>query len=172
VRESELLYDWRFTANRSPLRLRTSKFIFQLRLRSLCNVLSDERMGLTFTIAAGPRQSSHSQVRVPRDSWPYFTVSDSRLPQPGGPGPPVYISPRNRVARLYVQTLAWDEREYCADEPFKYLILFIEWHINRQNNNSNNKQWTSYLEDWGSKFLRNVRKYVPDVTSHEIRSIF
>jgi hypothetical protein len=30
-------------------------------------------------------------VRVPRDSWPYFTVSDSRLPQPGGSGPRVYI---------------------------------------------------------------------------------
>jgi hypothetical protein len=39
----------------------------------------------------GPRQHSHSQVRVQRDSWPYFTVSDSRLPQPGGPGPRVYI---------------------------------------------------------------------------------
>jgi hypothetical protein len=37
-------------------------------------------MGLSFTIAAGPRQRSYSQVRVPRDSWPYFTVSDSRLP--------------------------------------------------------------------------------------------
>jgi hypothetical protein len=37
-------------------------------------------MGLSFTIAAGPRQRSHSQVRVPRDSRPHFTVSDSRLP--------------------------------------------------------------------------------------------
>jgi hypothetical protein len=36
-------------------------------------------MGLPFTIAAGPRQRSHSQVRVPRDSWPHFTVSDSIL---------------------------------------------------------------------------------------------
>jgi hypothetical protein len=40
--------------------------------------LSEERMGLSFTTAAGPRQRSHS--RVPRDSRPYFTVSDSRLP--------------------------------------------------------------------------------------------
>jgi hypothetical protein len=30
--------------------------------------LSDERTGLPFTIAAGPRQLSHSLVRVPRDS--------------------------------------------------------------------------------------------------------
>jgi hypothetical protein len=35
-------------------------------------------MGLSFTTAAGARQRSHS--RVPWDSWPYFTVSDSRLP--------------------------------------------------------------------------------------------
>jgi hypothetical protein len=48
-------------------------------------------MGLSFTIAAGPSQRSHSRVRVPRDSWTYFTVSDSRLPQTGGPGPRVYI---------------------------------------------------------------------------------
>jgi hypothetical protein len=40
-------------------------------------------MGLSFTIAAGPRHRS-PQVRVPQDSWPHFTVSDSRLPQPGG----------------------------------------------------------------------------------------
>jgi hypothetical protein len=38
-------------------------------------------MGLSFTIAAGPRQRSPS----------HFTVSDSRLPQPGGPGPHIYI---------------------------------------------------------------------------------
>jgi hypothetical protein len=47
--------------------------------------------GSAFTIAADPRQSSHSWVGVPRDSWPYFTLSDSRLPQPGGPGPRIYI---------------------------------------------------------------------------------
>jgi hypothetical protein len=43
-------------------------------------VLSDERTDLSFTIAVGPRQRSHSRVRVPWDSRPYFTVSDSRLP--------------------------------------------------------------------------------------------
>jgi hypothetical protein len=48
-------------------------------------------MGLSFTIAAGPCQRCHSQVRLRRDSWPYFTVSDSRLSQPGGPGPLIYI---------------------------------------------------------------------------------
>jgi hypothetical protein len=33
-----------------------------------------------FSIAAGPRQVSHSRVRVPWDSRSYFTLSDSRLP--------------------------------------------------------------------------------------------
>jgi hypothetical protein len=54
--------------------------------------LSDERTGLPFTIAAGARHRSHSQIRFPRDSLPYFTVSDLRLPRPGGPGLHIYIS--------------------------------------------------------------------------------
>jgi hypothetical protein len=48
-------------------------------------------MGLSFTIAAGPSHRSHSQIRVQRDPWPYFTVSDSRLSQPGGSRPRIYI---------------------------------------------------------------------------------
>jgi hypothetical protein len=46
---------------------------------------------LSFTIAAGPRQRSHFWFRVPQESWPYFAVSDSRLPQPGGSGARIYI---------------------------------------------------------------------------------
>jgi hypothetical protein len=42
--------------------------------------LSDERTGLSFTIAAGPSQRSHSLVLAPLDSRPYFTGSDLRLP--------------------------------------------------------------------------------------------
>jgi hypothetical protein len=54
-----------------------------------------ETVGLTvklpFAIAAGSRQSFRSRVRVPGDSWPYFTISDSRLPQPRWRGPRIYI---------------------------------------------------------------------------------
>jgi hypothetical protein len=50
-------------------------------------------MGLSFAIAAGPRHRSHPQVRVPRDSWPHFTVSDSRLPNLEARFPYLY-SPR------------------------------------------------------------------------------
>jgi hypothetical protein len=42
--------------------------------------VSDKRMDLSFTTVAGPRQCSHPQIRVPWDSWPYFTASDSRHP--------------------------------------------------------------------------------------------
>jgi hypothetical protein len=38
--------------------------------------LSDERMGLSFTIAAGAHQRSHSSVRVLWDSRQYFTVPE------------------------------------------------------------------------------------------------
>jgi hypothetical protein len=65
--------------------------------QSLCDILSDERMGLLFTIAAGPRQYSHFQVWVPQDSWPHFAVSNSRLPQPGGPGPHICIPQEHGV---------------------------------------------------------------------------
>jgi hypothetical protein len=51
-----------------------------LLLQSLYNILSHERMSLSFITLASPRQRSHSQTRVPRDSWPHFTVSDARLP--------------------------------------------------------------------------------------------
>jgi hypothetical protein len=46
----------------------------------LWGALSDERTGLSFLYAAGPCQRSLSWVQVPRDSRPYFTVSDLRLP--------------------------------------------------------------------------------------------
>jgi hypothetical protein len=59
-----------------------------------CGALSDEITGLPFTIAASPRQRTHSRVRVPGDSWPYFTVSDSR--------PPTW---RTKSPYLYLQAL-------------------------------------------------------------------
>jgi hypothetical protein len=54
-------------------------------------------MGLSFTIPAGPRQSRNFRVRVTRDSWPYFTVSDSKLPQPVGSGVHIYIAQEQGV---------------------------------------------------------------------------
>jgi hypothetical protein len=94
--ESELLYDWRFTAYQlvlatSPLRPTTRIFIFQINTCGFSPYVTPSLMSLSFRIAPGPGQHSHSQVQVPRDSWPHFTVSDPRLPQPGGPGQRIYI---------------------------------------------------------------------------------
>jgi hypothetical protein len=47
--------------------------------RFLWGALSDETTALSFTFAAGPRQRSYFRVLVPWVSWPYFTLSDSRL---------------------------------------------------------------------------------------------
>jgi hypothetical protein len=67
--------------NKAPTWGLRPDFYYCLRLAGLLiwGALSDERTGLSFTIAAGSRQRSHSCFRVPRASWPYFTVSDSRL---------------------------------------------------------------------------------------------
>jgi hypothetical protein len=46
--------------------------------------LSDERTGVSFTIAAGPRQRSNSRVRVRWDSRPYFLRWRYSTPPPHG----------------------------------------------------------------------------------------
>jgi hypothetical protein len=66
-------------------------------------------MGVPFKIAAGPRQCSHSRVRVPRNS--YITVSDSRLPKPGGPGPDIYVP----QALGYILVASYDSQGYGGD---------------------------------------------------------
>jgi hypothetical protein len=115
IRQSELLYDWLFTANHfvlatSPLRPTTSIFFdWILAVIILRKIRSDGRMCLSFTTAAGSRQRSHSQVQFPRDSWPYFTVSDSRFRQTGGPDPCIYIpqeqgGPVPKISESYVTT--------------------------------------------------------------------
>jgi hypothetical protein len=79
-------------------------------------------MCLSSTTAAGPRQRSHSEIRVPRVSWPYFTVSDSRLPQPGGPGPRIYI-PQEQGGPVIPQALdslfvtSYDSQGYGGGIP-------------------------------------------------------
>jgi hypothetical protein len=64
----------------------------------------DRRTGLSSTIAADPRQRSHSWVRIPRYSWPYFLTQIRDSPNLEGQVP-VFISPRNKVAQLHPQAL-------------------------------------------------------------------
>jgi hypothetical protein len=46
----------------------------------MCSALSDERTGPSFVYSAGPPKRSLSRIRIPWDSWPYFTLSDLSLP--------------------------------------------------------------------------------------------
>jgi hypothetical protein len=50
----------------------------------MCNALSDERSCLLFTIAAGPRQDSHTLPRI-RETHDNILVFQIRDPQPVGP---------------------------------------------------------------------------------------
>jgi hypothetical protein len=72
----------------------------------MSGAVSDEKMGLPFATAAGLRQCSHSRARVPWYSWPYFTVSDSRLPQPGGSNPRIYILSADHIENIFHSCIA------------------------------------------------------------------
>jgi hypothetical protein len=63
-----------------------------------------EKTNLSFTFAAGPRQRSHSHVRVPRH-YDHTLLSQIRGSPNLGGQVPIFISPRNRVAQLYLQAL-------------------------------------------------------------------
>jgi hypothetical protein len=72
---------------------------------SLCNIISDERIGLSFTIAAG----LDSAVILGSESR---ETHDNILRSPIRASPnlegqvPVFISPRNKMDQLYPQALA------------------------------------------------------------------
>jgi hypothetical protein len=59
-------------------------------------------MGLSFTIAAGPRQCIHSHVRVPQDSWPHFTQIQD-FPNMEAMSP--YLYPPEQHGRVIPQAL-------------------------------------------------------------------
>jgi hypothetical protein len=111
----------------------------------LCGVLSDERTGLAFGYAAGPREYSLSRVRVPWDSWPYFTVSGLRLPVSSPPTTrrvtvelfdpaSTRVNSRVRVRvrftlRLvvYCQWVRLGALNTCGDSPYITSYLTREW---------------------------------------------
>jgi hypothetical protein len=98
----------------------------------LCGVLSNERTVLSFVYATGPRQRSISRVRVPLDSWPYFTVSDLKLPFSSPPTTrrvtveifePAFTQmwPRN-IPRVALYSLCADRTENSA-----FPVLCVDW---------------------------------------------
>jgi hypothetical protein len=97
--------------------------------------LSDERTGLSFTIAAGTRQRSHSRIRVPRDSWPHFTISYSGLPVSSPPVTRLHtgwlpiLNPEScffALLRIYSSSYPWKSSVACS-YPWKPL-LNLRWH--------------------------------------------
>jgi hypothetical protein len=112
VSESELFYDWRFTANQfafapSPLRLTTSNFIFQLNTCSRSPYVTSSltrgwicRLQLLLALASAVRLRS-----VSRGTHDHILLSQIRDSPNLESQVPVLISPRNRVAQLYPQAL-------------------------------------------------------------------
>jgi hypothetical protein len=78
-----------------PIFLFPWKFLQTVACLLFCSALSDERTGLSFTctVASGPCQSSHSRIKVPQNSRPYFTVS-SETPPTWRAGSPYLYPPR------------------------------------------------------------------------------
>jgi hypothetical protein len=117
--ESALLYDWWFTANQfvlatSSLRLTTSFIFFPHQLNTcgyssyVTSSLTRERLcrlQLLLGLASAVIFGSESRGT----QWPHFTASDSRLPQPGRPGPCIYI-PQERSGPVISprHSLAWN----------------------------------------------------------------
>jgi hypothetical protein len=109
---SESLYDWRFTANQSclatiPFETHDHILFYQLHICDYSPYVTSpltKRMGLSFTIAAGLASGVilMSESRGTHDQLLLSQIRDS----PNLDGQiPVFISPRNRVSRLYPQTL-------------------------------------------------------------------
>jgi hypothetical protein len=97
--ESELLYDWRFTANQfvlktSPLKLTTSNFIFQLNTCGYSLYVTSSltrrwvcRLKLLLVLASAVILMSDSRGNHDHILLSQIWVS----PKPGGPGPRIYI---------------------------------------------------------------------------------
>jgi hypothetical protein len=109
---SESLYDFRFTANRfvtatSPLRPRTSNFIFQLNSCGYSPYVTSSltrgwvcRLQLLLVLTSAIILRSESRVAHDQILLPHIRDCSNLEGQV-----PVFISPRNRVARLYPQVL-------------------------------------------------------------------
>jgi hypothetical protein len=99
-------------------------------------------MCLSFTTAACPRQRSHSRGWVPRDSWSYCTVSDSRLHQPGRSVPHIYIPQEHGVPIIPAGTVlifvaCYDSQGYGGGIRARLPTFPLTWHDRIQNDTSN-----------------------------------
>jgi hypothetical protein len=99
--------------------------------------LSDERTGLYFTMAPGPRQRNYFRVRVPWDSWPYFTVPDSRLSFSSPPTTrratvEVFDPASTRETKLEISGLALHTYSHGTDQRTENTVLLLS-HVPRHH---------------------------------------
>jgi hypothetical protein len=95
--------------------------------------LSDETTDLSFTIAASPRQRSHSRVRVPWDSRLYFTVLYLRLPFSSPPTTrsvtvEVFDPASTRITILSLMLRPTVSRSVCLELLFSKSKSKSKWH--------------------------------------------
>jgi hypothetical protein len=94
---------------------------------------SDDRTGLSFAVAASPRQLSHSQVRVPRDSATFYCLRCETPPTWRARSPYLY-PPGTGFLFRHLLRLAGQRCWYSNPPP----------RGERSNNNSKSK----LLYDW------------------------
>jgi hypothetical protein len=118
-----------------------------LRSYSLCNILSDEKLDLSFTIAAGLRQRSHYHVRERRDSNSLFQIPHS--PNLEGQVPALYppgiwwpgYTPGSGFAFCRLPRLTGLRRGYSTPSPHEItelpeseLIVYFHYILNNWYN--------------------------------------
>jgi hypothetical protein len=122
--KSKFYYDWRSFGQSvmvSGTHLGPAAHFF-LFLKSFLDSYGFVHMGLPLwqedrsVVVAGSYQHNLSWVRVPWNSWPYFTVSVLILPQPGGPSSCIYF-PQEQ-----------DSQIICPSVGFAQFI-YILWHV-------------------------------------------
>jgi hypothetical protein len=111
AQRSELLYDWRFTANEflatSPLRPTTRIYIFRLNIcgySSYVTSLWREDGSVVYSCCWSSPAQSFSGLSLAGLMTAFYCLQIRDSPNLKGQVP-VFISPRNRVARLYPQAL-------------------------------------------------------------------
>jgi hypothetical protein len=122
--------------------------------------LSDERTGLPFTIAAGPRQCSHSRVES-RGTRDHILLSQVRH-SPNLEGQvPVFIYPRDRLARLYPQSLgslivaSYDSQGYSGGIRTRLHEGWIgQLNCLQHNSSARTPSKTQFFYCWARSFPR------------------
>jgi hypothetical protein len=150
--ESELLYDWRFTANHfilatSPLRLTTSYFIFQLNTCCYRPCLWWEDGSVVYNCCwSSPAKSFSCPSPEGHNHILLSQIRDS----PNLEGQvPVFISPRNRVASYDSQGYGGGIRPrlHTGNQFWAKLIAYNPWYDTDriENDKSNNSSTVAYI---------------------------